>query len=357
MRVLLQKLRSNELSLEQTIFFFTAIAGIMISLVAAVTNIPLGLHVITVIIPVTNILLNAACIVYSVKTAKWFMPSLLVVLYAILVLFPSLWFSTGGATGSTLPYLIMSSFFAVILFRGKLRNFLLIVVAVLFSFFILLELYYPNMVTPYISRAAHYTDLIIGFLVSFTVTALLAILVFSQYRIARQESEELVKKLAELSNTDSLTGIYNRRMLASTLDEEMQKSNENGLPLTICIIDIDDFKHVNDVYGHLCGDEVLIELAAQLSKHMGENDILGRYGGEEFLVVFKNQTMQDALVTVECFHKAIQSLWMEGQGCQITISCGVSAYTSGMSYPELLNAADTCLYEAKNTGRNKIVYK
>ena len=337
-------------------FFLAATAGIFMSVVGTVSNIPLGLGVITVIIPLINIVLNVGCIIYSAKTKKWFVPSILVVLYAILVLFPLLWFLTGGATGSTTPYLIMTGFIVVIIFRGKLRNFLLGTIPLLFSFFIFLELLYPEICAPYPSRVTHYIDLIIGLMVSFTVTATLAIVVLSRYHKARLESEELVKKLGAISLTDPLTGIYNRRMLTSCLDEEMRKCYENDCPLTICLADIDHFKQVNDVYGHLSGDKVLIDLARVIEEFMGENDILGRYGGEEFLIIFKNQTMREALETVEKFHKAIQAHEWE-KIRPITISCGVSEYAKGISYSDFVGSADKCLYEAKEMGRNEIAYE
>jgi len=356
MKKIFQKIKFSESSLEQNTFLVTAIAGIFMSVVGSVSNIPLGLGIITVIIPLINILLNIGGIIYLVKTKKWFVPAILVVLYAILVLFPLLWFSTGGATGSTMPYLIMSALVAVIMFRGKLRTFLLVAIPVLFSSFIVLEIFYPNIYVPYPNRVTHYIDLIIGLVVSFAVTAMLAVTVLSRYRKARLESEELVKKLGEISLTDPLTGIYNRRMLTSSLDEEMRKCYEEDLPLTICLIDIDHFKQVNDAYGHLCGDHVLIELAQLLRKFMGENDILGRYGGKEFLIIFKNQPMPEALKTIEKFHKAVQAHeWEEVP--QITISCGINEYVKGISYSEFVGGADTCLYEAKEAGRNKIVYK
>ena len=356
MRKLFSKIKFSEMSLELSIFFLIAFSGILIALVATLTNIPLGLGIITVITPVVFIILTIPCIIYSIKTKKWFVPSLLVVMYSVLILFPIIWFSSGGATGSTLPYLIMSSFIAVIMFHGKLRIFILITIPALFSFFIYLEMLHPDICVPYPSRTSHYMDLIIGFTVSFTVTAILGISVLSRYRKAKLESEELVKKLGEISVTDSLTGIHNRRMLTAGLDEEMRKSYDNYTPLTICLIDIDHFKQINDIYGHVRGDEVLIDLAQLLTEFMTENDILGRYGGEEFLIIFKNQTLQEALATVEMFHKAVQALDPQRLS-SVTISCGINEYVKGISYSDFVNAADKCLYEAKTTGRNRIIYK
>ena len=351
-----QKIKFTECSLELIIFFLIALAGIFMSIVGTLTNIPLGLGTITIIIPFANIILNLICIAYTIKTKKWFIPSVFVVLYAIFILFPLLWFSTGGATGSTMPYIVMTAFIGVVMFRGKFRAFLLITIPLLFSSFIFIEMFYPDIYIPYSSRTAHYVDLIIGLIISFAVTAILAIVVLSRYHSAKLESEALVKKLSEISITDPLTGIYNRRMLTSCLDEEMRKCYENGKPLTVCIIDIDHFKQINDVYGHLRGDKVLIELARFLKESISENDILGRYGGEEFLVIFKNQDLPDALKTAEKFRKALPEQSWENVR-PITISCGMSEYTKGISYSDFVGSADKYLYEAKETGRNKIAYR
>ena len=356
MKKLFYSIRHDELSLEQTIFFLTAMANIFMSAVGTVTNIPLGLGPMTVIGLLINILLNICCIVYSYRTGKWFIPSILVVVLAAFVIFPILWFSSGGAVGSTTPYIIMSGLIAVILYRGNLRNFFLILIPLLFSAFISLEMFYPEIIIPYQSRATHYIDLIIGLVTSFSATGILAAIVLSRYRKANLQAEELAKKLGEISITDPLTGIYNRRMLTSCLDEEMRKCYENNSPLTICLIDIDHFKRVNDNYGHLCGDRVLIDLARILNSFMGENDILGRYGGEEFLVISKSQSLHTALNTVEQFHRAVREhSW--GEVPHLTISCGVSGYVKGISYSQFVGDADKYLYEAKESGRDRIAYK
>ena len=345
-----------ELSLEWMTFFSLAVAGIFMAAVGIIGNLSLGLGPITIIIPSINIVLDTCCIFYSIKTREWFVPSVIAVFYGIFVLFPFLWFSTGGATGSTMPFIIMAGLAIAIMYKGKLRNFLLIMTPLLFAFFIFLEWYNPDIYIPYPSRDAHYIDLMIGLVISFTVTEALAVVVLSRYHKARLDAEALAKKLGELSITDPLTGIYNRRMLTSCLDEEMRKCYDEGAPMTICLMDIDHFKKINDVHGHLCGDEVLIQLSQFLKKSMGESNISGRYGGEEFLVIFKNKTMSESLETVENFHKAIQEReW--GPVNRVTISCGLCEYVNGISYSDFVRAADKRLYEAKETGRNKIVYK
>ena len=349
-----KELNFANLSLEQATFFLVSVSGIFMSVVGVIGNSALNLGMITIVIPATNIVLNTIYIIYAVKTKKWFIPAVLVASFATFILFPFLWFSTGGATGSTMPYLLMAGFIVVIMFQGKIRTLILVATPVVFSIFIFLEMLYPDICIPYPSRQAHYIDLIIGLVTSFLATMTMAVIVLSRYRKAELESKELVRQLGELSVIDPLTEVYNRRMLTSSLQEEMRKCYENGEALTICLLDIDHFKQVNDVYGHLCGDEVLVTLARILKESVSECDMVGRYGGEEFFILLKGQPLDRALKTIEKLHKAIpEHDWQDV--CTITISCGVSEYAHGMSYSDFLRTADHCLYKAKEAGRNQIV--
>ena len=356
MKKLGERLMLAEMPLEQFIFVVAAVSASIMAIIGAIANIPLGLAAISSIILSIDIVLCIGGIIYSLRTKKWVGPSIIAVSYTAFVAFPMLWYTTGGATGSTMPYIIVLGLVIAVMFKGKLRLFYSIAIPVLFAAVIIVEMLFPDIIIPYANRASHYTDLTIGLVVSFAAAVALTINVMRRYHTAMLESEALVKKLNEISITDPLTGIYNRRLLTSCLDEEMRKCYETNQPMTICIIDIDHFKQVNDIYGHLCGDKVLVETANLLEKFMKEDDILGRYGGEEFLIIFKNQTLHEALTKVEAANKAIQDyVWEEID--HITVSGGVSEYVKGISYSDFVGAADKLLYHAKETGRNRISYK
>ena len=356
MKKLKDRLDFAGMPLEQFIFVVAAVSACIMAIIGAVTNIPLGLASITSVILLIDIIVCVAGIIYSFKKQKWMVPSIIAVSYTAFIAFPMLWYTTGGATGSTMPYIIVLGLVVSIMFKGKLRVFYNIAIPFIFSAAIIVEMLFPNIIIQYSSRTSHYTDLTIGLVVSFVAAVALTINVSKRYYVARLESEALVKKLGEISITDPLTGIYNRRLLTSCLDEEMRKCYESNNLMSICIIDVDHFKQVNDVYGHLVGDKVLIEMARIIEKHVKADDILGRYGGEEFLIIFKNQTLHEALATVEAAHKSVQDHeWEEIDG--ITVSCGVSEYVKGISYSDFVGAADKLLYHAKETGRNKISYK
>lgn len=174
------------------------------------------------------------------------------------------------------------------------------------------------------------------------------------------ERNELLQKLKEqneilekIATTDELTQLFNRRMIFSKLEEEMERVNRYGTPLTILMMDVDHYKSVNDNYGHLRGDEVLHDLGMIITRVIRKVDFAGRYGGEEFLIVFTNTSLSDGLVVAERIRQAVSQKSYD-DGLVVTISGGITEYKGG-PVDDLLNDADNKLYLAKERGRNRIV--
>ncbi len=352
---LTEKFFTRNRSLEEKTFLLVSFSGIFMSAIGLAGNISLHLSVVTLIIPSINIIIDCICIVYFAKTGKWKVPSFIVIMYAIFVLFPSLWFSTNGATGSTMPFVVLVGIFVVIAFKGKFRAAILVIVIVMFAAFTILELYFPEITTQYPDRKSHYIDLSLGMILSYSVSVYLAYQVLSDYEKSRRESEKLVNQLEISSVTDALTGVYNRRFLTSCLDEEMRKAYDSGTDLSICIIDIDHFKSINDTYGHSFGDEVLVKLSAHITSHLGSNDVFGRYGGEEFLIIFKNDSLSAAVAKMDAVCENLKKVQWRNN-INVTISGGISTYHKGITFSKILEAADQALYRAKQNGRDQVVY-
>ena len=352
---LVNKIPGKNLSLEHIIFVCGAAAGIALSAFGAIGNFAMNLHFISVVIPLVNLIIDISGIVYSVITKRWRGAAILVYFFASFVLFPFLWFTTGGTMSSSLPLVIGLGVVLVIIFHGKLRGFFFFSTLVLYAALIMIELYHPNNFVPYPNREAWYTDVLFGFVLSFLASGGLAYFTILRYNAAKRKAEELVMQLEIASKTDPLTGVFNRRHLMARIDEEMRKAFDSGVPLALCIIDIDYFKKVNDTYGHVCGDEVLVKLTAAISRCLSEREILGRYGGEEFVVVFENSDLAATIETVNRFYEALcREEWPHGN--PITISVGISLYTKGISYSKFLENADRNLYKAKSNGRNRMEY-
>lgn len=168
-----------------------------------------------------------------------------------------------------------------------------------------------------------------------------------------RELEMRNRELELLSSTDRLTGIYNRLKLEQILDEEHQRSLRYGTNFAIAIIDIDLFKQVNDCYGHHIGDQVLVRIANILQEQIRSMDAVGRWGGEEFLVVFRETAIHAAIATAEKLRCAVANHEFEIVGKK-TASFGVTAYYHPDNIGEMMKRADNALYHAKKCGRNRV---
>lgn len=172
--------------------------------------------------------------------------------------------------------------------------------------------------------------------------------------------DELVKKnriLESLAYKDKLTGLMNRRYFDKALKDQIEKAQTNGTPLSFLMIDLDNFKQVNDQFGHDTGDTVLSEIAAIIIDNVRGNAIPCRYGGEEFCIIYPETTLSEALENCEkikrfCSAKSIS----EHKICQ-TISGGLACYPETSEAQTLVPDADICLYQAKKSGKNRILAK
>ncbi len=170
-------------------------------------------------------------------------------------------------------------------------------------------------------------------------------------------TEELRKKnqeLDQLSNTDRLTGLANRMRLDAGVEQEIARSQRCGEPFALILLDIDKFKCVNDTFGHPVGDRVLIEVGRLLQRNVRPYDIVGRWGGEEFLVICSNTDLESAVAVAEKLRAAMEGHVMEDVGAR-TGSFGVGVHLHDESISSLLGRTDAALYRAKEGGRNRVM--
>ena len=160
--------------------------------------------------------------------------------------------------------------------------------------------------------------------------------------------------LLHLSNTDSLTGLANRQKLSSCMAEGMIRSHQYDLPFSVLLFDVDNFKKVNDTFGHLAGDAVLQALSNLALKNLRPQDTAGRWGGEEFLVLLPEAAVAEAVELAERLRVMVgQHEFTEGLHC--TISIGVAEMQASDTPDTLIHRADTALYSAKKDGKNRVV--
>ncbi|MCX6081258.1 MAG: PAS domain S-box protein, partial [Chloroflexi bacterium] len=177
----------------------------------------------------------------------------------------------------------------------------------------------------------------------------------TERKAANEKIQLLNAELEKLVVTDALTQINNRRYFMQRGVEEILRENRSNHPLVLLMMDLDEFKKINDAYGHAVGDLVLQQVATVLSSNIREIDILGRIGGEEFAVLLPNTSLEDAALLAERMRQSIENTpaVILGQAVKITVSIGVAEFKDEMtSISALLRNADAAMYQAKHSGRN-----
>lgn len=178
---------------------------------------------------------------------------------------------------------------------------------------------------------------------------------FSRLEALVSELKEAFSRLEEQAFRDELTGLYNRRALDRRLEEEVHRALRQGHAFSLLFIDVDDFKELNDAFGHGMGDEVLKEIGGILVAHGRAMDLFFRYGGEEFVALLPGTKLKDALKVGERIRQAVaEYAFLEGEA-EVTVSVGVAAYPDhGEDVATLLRAADQAQYDAKGRGKNQV---
>jgi diguanylate cyclase len=179
--------------------------------------------------------------------------------------------------------------------------------------------------------------------------------VLAEQRIEHLKSElELVNKLVR---EDQLTGALNRRGLDDALAREAARATRKGTPLCIALIDIDNFKRINDSYGHQVGDIVLVHLVAIIRQTIRTNDLIGRYGGEEFLVLLPDSHLDEAVAVMGRLQRELagKPITWATQQLLVTFSAGIAACAKDEDERSLLARADQALYDAKRSGKDCII--
>ncbi len=166
-------------------------------------------------------------------------------------------------------------------------------------------------------------------------------------------SERYREVWERIARTDNLTGILNRIAFEEILSREVENARKNGEPLSLVIFDIDNFKQINDTYGHPFGDRVIKKVASIALENLGEADIIARWGGEEFIILMPGKNLRRAVAISDKIRRKIQSYRFKDE-LMVTASFGVAQLTRDDDVPRLVLRADKALYQAKREGKNKV---
>lgn len=164
-------------------------------------------------------------------------------------------------------------------------------------------------------------------------------------------------RLELMVRTDILTGLANRMEMLNQLEVELKRSERHNKTFSLILGDLDLFKQVNDTFGHLAGDRVLRQIGTQLKDNLRSEDVCARWGGEEFMVLLPETSLEQAVIVAEKLAAAVRGkeiVW-DTQPIHLTMSFGVGAFCAGCSIDEFIQQVDNALYAAKNAGRDRVV--
>ncbi|HCJ50690.1 MAG TPA: GGDEF domain-containing protein, partial [Gallionella sp.] len=172
-----------------------------------------------------------------------------------------------------------------------------------------------------------------------------------------QKLEKELSEVSELVHQDQLTGALNRRGLDSAFEREATRTARSQSPLCIALLDIDDFKRLNDTMGHQVGDQALVHLCTVIKQALRPSDSVARYGGEEFIIILPDVGLAEAASTVERLQRELtkQFFMHENDRVLVTFSAGVALRAAEEPQDEVVGRADKAMYQAKRTGKNRVV--
>lgn len=281
---------------------------------------------------------------------EWLYMALCFILYFVIL--PMDYFLTGGIFSGMPLYFLLCSTLATFGVTGKKKYPVFILGIISLVITILLGERFSQYVYKMSAKDAVF-DIILALVLSSVALFGFISGCINMYFTEQKRADELVVKLQHLSEYDELTQIYNRRMFYEKIKSEQDEKSY------LCMIDIDDFKMINDRYGHLVGDQVLVEIASVINSEVTENngEIAARFGGEEFVLVIYSNNPDEALERLERVKSKISEINIPAYpGVKITASIGVARGGEEANSKEMLKKADDNMYEAKKKGKNLVIY-
>lgn len=279
------------------------------------------------------------------------------VVTVVFLLMQFLLLGTVVAVHSSVPYMCMILTYPVIfanVYREKIFRYIALAMCVMVYAAITYEVIPSTEFKPDNSREV-YLVIFIGFtIVAFSFSKVLTSVVVN-FEKENQKICEEKEKILEISQRDSMTGLYNHKLFYEKLDEELQRCDTEH-HLSLVIIDIDNFKSINDTFGHATGDNVILKIVSIIRENMEESDIAARYGGEEFGLILVGKGEMEAFNIAERIRRSVEEAIVEGVERKVTISLGMMEVRPKDKNGILLfKEVDSALYEAKQTGKNKTV--
>ena len=346
--------------------FALAAAGYLIWVLITLASHTLGLSrtTYTVIFACAGLMFLSLGVVYSLLRTgvnKRFKDPSLTVLQMVLACFwvgVTAYFTYSPIRGSIIALYVVIFVFGI--FRLSLNQFFVLVGVAAVTYAgsnIILHHYHPEVVNPFLETIR--TALLIVALLWFSLIGYYIQRLREKVVTANADLQKALDRIEQLAIHDELTGVYNRRHLVDILEREKALADRSGINFAVCLLDLDDFKQINDTYGHLAGDSVLRDFAQAIKHDIRKEDYVARYGGEEFIVLFTGTRCVDNGTDCALRIQAITRRLMFKDvhpDIRLTVSIGMTIYRFDESIDDLLTRADTAMYQAKNGGKNRVAY-
>lgn len=349
----------NKFSFENRILNFIVIIGVISFYTTALLNNIIGLSDLTVILTTICGTISTGIAYISIFKRNYNLAAFLFFAMTTFIFLPFMYFANGGLFGSIPYFAVMYSGVIAVLFKGVKKAIFVSLYIITLTALFYLELSYPSLIVKYITVNSQLVDVIISIYISVLLNIICLNFGVKSYSNENKRAEELNKrlllekeKLEKLSVMDGLTNIYNHRFIMEYLEAQIQYCMKNNKVLSAIFLDVDNFKKINDNYGHQVGDFVLKRISETIQGSLRDTDLAGRYGGEEFLIVLPSKSIEDSYRIAERIRREIEELQWD-INIHVTLSGGVVELENERIH-QLLDKADYLLYKAKRLGKNRI---
>lgn len=288
------------------------------------------------------------CGIYGYVTKRIRIANAIILLLISWLEFPYIFLTYGT---STLLYFIVAIVAIAVFLPAKVRTiYFLISMAVDLGALFYQKMYATEIIDRY-DEDSVFIAIIFTFVIIAVAVYVMLVQFVVQYDKQRQKIIEMSRRLEQAANMDALTQIYNRRYLTEILE---QYQREDKRDFVVALLDIDDFKKINDTYGHVYGDEVLVEFGRLMRTEIAGFGFAARFGGEEFMLVFDNTDKSNALTVLNRIGAKLKDFSLRTKDIAITFSGGLEEYDNEVSINELFNRVDEKLYRSKTNGKSQI---
>lgn len=333
--------------LRTKLFVVLAITGCISNIAGFIANAAIfGFTVQTLMCAVCAVIVICASL-YGFFSGRTYVATFIILLILGFIEFPMLYISYGE---STMVYMLVAEIGIVTFMKSGHR-----VIMGTAVFLVDVGAFIVRSACPQLDVATESMamDTLMSFIIAFFAILVAVAMVILQYERQTRELSRMSEELTQAVNTDPLTEIRNRRYLMQYL--ENQTAHMGDEKRYAVLIDLDLFKSVNDTYGHVFGDKVLKQFADTVKKNLGENDLIARFGGEEFMILFGTDNEEEVLTVMNRISKEYAQFSEKEKGKEFTFSAGAALYGKNSSITDIFTAADKRLYKAKAAGRNMIV--